>query len=131
MVGSSQLVTLEVFPDNPSADGRRSLARWLRSDHELRGQIRSIAVAGTIEPGHLSGGMELLAVALGSGGVVAVLVQAIAGWLTSRSFDATVRLTAENGTSIELDLRRMRDREQLDAAIEAARRALEDGDRQA
>lgn len=73
-----------------------------------------------------AGVTDVLLVAVGSGGAVMVLVQAIAGWLTHRREDVTVKLTRPDGWSAELDVRRARDMNQVTALIEAAVRALAD-----
>ncbi|MEK8104842.1 hypothetical protein NKG94_05875 [Micromonospora sp. M12] len=81
----------------------------------------------TVPPDEMSAGAtDVLLVAVGSGGAAMVLVQAIAGWLTHRREDVTVKLTRPDGWSAELDVRRARDMDQVTALIEAAVRALAD-----
>ncbi|MBM7489196.1 hypothetical protein JOD64_000418 [Micromonospora luteifusca] len=128
MPASQETITLSVHPDLPSADARRSLASWLRNEERLRGKVTAAPAAGsTAPPDEMSAGAtDVLLVAVGSGGAVMVLVQAIAGWLTHRREDVTVKLTRPDGWSAELDVRRARDMDQVTALIEAAVRALAD-----
>ncbi|MEH1163763.1 hypothetical protein V6V47_00085 [Micromonospora sp. CPCC 205539] len=124
---SLETITLWVYPDLPSADARRSLASWLRAEDRLRGKVTAAAAPdATPEPDQMTAGVtDVLLVAVGSGGAVMVLVQAIAGWLAHRREDVTVRLTHPGGWSAELDIRRARDMDQVVALIEAAVRALD------
>jgi len=73
------------------------LGRWLAAQRGLVGKVFQIQG----EPGEqeLSGGaVELLSVALGSGGVVSVLSSALSAWLGSRQ--QTIKITVD-GTSAE------------------------------
>lgn len=128
MPASLEMITLSVFPDLPSADARRSLTSWLRAEDRLRdGVTTAPAASSAAPPDELSAGAtDVLLVAVGSGGAAMVLVQAIAGWLTHRREDVTVRLTLPGGSLAELDVRRARDMDQVTALIEAAVRALAD-----
>lgn len=117
MPASQETITLSVYPDLPSADARRSLGSWLRAEDRLREKVITAPDAGAT---------DVLLVAVDSGGAVMVLVQAIAGWLTHRREDVTVKLTRAGGWSAELDVRRARDMDQVTALIEAAVRALAD-----
>lgn len=110
-------VRLAVSPDQPSADGGRDLARWLKREPDLRGRV---GAEGAPEPGTMGTGVEVLLVALGSGGAVAVLIQSVAGWLNARRPDVTVRIEVVDRWSIELDIARARDERQVAAIIEAA-----------
>ncbi|MGC4750659.1 effector-associated constant component EACC1 [Micromonospora sp. DT201] len=125
MPASQETITLSVYPDLASADARRSLASWLRNEDRLRGKVTAAPAAGsTAPPEEMSAGAtDVLLVAVGSDGAVMVLVQAIAGWLTHRREDVTVKLTRPDGWSAELDVRRARDMDQVTALIEAAVRA--------
>ncbi|MEV4823454.1 hypothetical protein ACGFIE_33580 [Micromonospora sp. NPDC049275] len=126
MPASQETITLSVHPDLPSADARRSLASWLRAEDRLRGKVTAAPAPGSTIPADemSAGATDVLLVAVGSGGAVMVLVQAIAGWLTHRREDVTVKLTLPGGSSAELDVRRARDMDQVTALIEAAVRAL-------
>ncbi|MET7373397.1 effector-associated constant component EACC1 [Micromonospora arida] len=117
MPASQETITLSVYPDLPSADARRSLGSWLRAEDRLREKVITAPDPGAT---------DVLLVAVDSGGAVMVLVQAIAGWLTHRREDVTVKLTRADGWSAELDVRRARDMDQVTGLIEAAVRALAD-----
>ncbi|WP_433271289.1 effector-associated constant component EACC1 [Micromonospora vinacea] len=113
------MITLSVHPDLPSADARRSLASWLRAEDRLREGVT------TTSPEGMSADLtDVLRVVASDAGTVMVLVQAIAGWLTHRRDDVTVRLTRPDGWSAEMDVHRARDMDQVTALIEAAVRAV-------
>jgi hypothetical protein len=67
-----------------------------------------------------AGVTDLLLVAVGSGGVIAVLVQAAVGWLGQYRADVTVRVTGPDGTSVELDVRGLRDHREIASLVESA-----------
>ncbi|WP_258395805.1 effector-associated constant component EACC1 [Micromonospora saelicesensis] len=115
------MITLSVHPDLPSADARRSLASWLRAEDRLREGVTT-----TSPDGASADTTDVLRVAASDAGTAMVLVQAIAGWLTHRRDDVTVRLTRPDGWSAEVDVHRARDMDQVTALIEAAVRALAD-----
>ncbi|MEU1745847.1 effector-associated constant component EACC1 [Micromonospora arida] len=112
------MITLSVHPDHPSADARRSLASWLRAEDRLREGV------STSPDGMSADRTDVLRVAASDAGTAMVLVQAIAGWLTHRRDDVTVKLTRPDGWSAELDVHRARDMDQVTALIEAAVRAV-------
>jgi hypothetical protein len=86
----------------------RSLLDWLRHEDALRGRVR--AVQTPLRPGEMGGVLDLLEVALGSGGAGAVLAASVSSWLSQpRRADVTLTVTAEDGRHIELDARRVRD----------------------
>ncbi|MCO1594493.1 hypothetical protein M8C17_04880 [Micromonospora sp. RHAY321] len=121
MPASLETITLSVCPDLPSADAQRSLASWLRSEDRLRDRVTAPPAGSTTPPDGMSAeATDALLVAVDSSGVVMVLVQAIAGWLTHRRDDVTVKLTGPDGWSAELDVRRARDMDEVTALIEAA-----------
>lgn len=123
---SQEKITLSVDPDLPSADARRSLASWLRSEDRLRDRVTSAPTAGATTPSDESSAQttDALWVAVDSGGDVLVLVQAVAAWLTHRRDDVRVTLTGPHGWSAEFDVRQARDMDQVTALIEAAVRAV-------
>lgn len=73
----------------------RSLADWLNSEEVLRGRVHP--VRRTPEPGELGAAVELLTVALGSGGAGAVLVRSISAWLSQRRSEVSVSLKDADG----------------------------------
>ncbi|MEU8421337.1 hypothetical protein AB0C15_10725 [Micromonospora sp. NPDC048835] len=113
------MITLSVHPDRPSADAQRSLASWLRAEERLREGVTSTPPGGP-SADHPS----VLRVAAGDAGTTMVLVQAVAGWLTHRRDDVTVRLTRPDGWSAEVDVHQARDMAQVTALIEAAVHAV-------
>jgi hypothetical protein len=85
---------IEVAPEY-----RRSLADWLNSEDALRGLVRAVRPAP--EAGKMGAPIELLTVALGSGGVGAVLVRSISTWLTQRRSEVSVSLKDADGREFQ------------------------------
>jgi hypothetical protein len=104
----SDAVDLQVIVEGPQATLRvMGLYEWLGLEDELRGRVRPLRRAP--KPGEMGASVELLTVALGSGGAVAVLIQSVCTWLTSRGADVKVTVSAADGRRIEVDIRRAAD----------------------
>jgi hypothetical protein len=71
------------------------LHEWLRRERALAGLVRR--VPQPIEDGQLGGVADVLIVALGSGGVGAVLAQSLLTWIRSRRTDVSVTVSTEAG----------------------------------
>ncbi|MBB5778720.1 effector-associated constant component EACC1 [Nonomuraea jabiensis] len=83
-----------------------SLTAWLRSQRDLQGRVRP--QARPPGPQELGGAVELLSVALGSGGAGLALARALTTWLTNRHSDVSVTVTTETG-SVTVDAKRIGD----------------------
>ena len=84
-----------------------SLFDWLQRVDELRGQVRLLArQAG---PHEMGGALEILSVALGSGGAGAVLAGTLTTWLQTRRARISVEFVAgeagETVRRVEVDAR--------------------------
>lgn len=82
-----------------AAEYLRSLADWLNSEEALRGRVQP--VRRVPEPGKMGTAIELLSVALGSGGAGAVLVRSISAWLTQRRSEVSVSLKDADGREFQ------------------------------
>jgi membrane-associated two-gene conflict system component 1 (EACC1) len=88
-----------------------SLDDWLRGERELAGRVK---LAGTApHDGELGALSECLVVALGSGGAITVVGTTLAGalkaWLSHpRRSDVRVEVHRHDGTSVEIDAKRVR-----------------------
>lgn len=60
-----------------------------------------------VQPGQMGGALDALAVAVGSGGMGAVLAGALSTWITHRRSDVKLTVTNEDGRKIELDAKRV------------------------
>ena len=69
---------------------------WLRHERGLTGRVTLIPQAPG--PTDLGGIVDMLTVALGSGGAAAVLAQSLSVWLKTRRSDVSVTVTTETGT---------------------------------
>ena len=76
-----------------------SLAEWLSSEDALRGRVRAIRPAPG--PGEMGAAVELLTVALGSGGAGAVLVRSICTWLSRQRSEVSVTLKDADGREFQ------------------------------
>ena len=70
-----------------------ALGEWLQGEEELRGRIRT--VHGAIGETDLGPAVELLTVALGSGGAGTVLASSLKTWLMTRR--TTAKITVKSG----------------------------------
>lgn len=83
-----------------------ALAGWLRGERQLQGAVQLVR-GGSGDTG-LGGGLDVLSVAVGSGGVGVALAQSLAAWLRTRRSDVKVTITA-NGRTVEVDARQVLD----------------------
>lgn len=92
--------------DDP--DALQSLIDWLRREDELRGRLR-LEPSGSGVAGEMGGLLDVLTIALGSGGAGAVLVRSLSTWLTHRHANVKVTVEEPDGRSIEFDVHLDRD----------------------
>lgn len=86
----------------------RELRDWLDREDELRGEVR--LRNRPIEPGQMGGLLDVIEVAVGSGGAVAVLAKSLSVWLTQNRADVKVTvMPTEHGPQIVVDSKRARD----------------------
>jgi hypothetical protein len=96
-----------VLPDGTSEGQWRSLRDWLDGESELRGQLE--LVAGEAPPGRLSGDGVVAAIsvaAVGSGGVLTVLISGIVSWLrlvARQPVPVKVSVTLSGGGSVSIE----------------------------
>jgi hypothetical protein len=83
-----------------------ALLEFLRGDRNLVGWVD--VVRRSPADGELGGAFDMLAVALGSGGVAAALAKALPVWVQTRRADVKVTVTSSSG-KVELDARRVSD----------------------
>nr|BFD86818.1 hypothetical protein StreXyl84_62190 [Streptomyces sp. Xyl84] len=110
----------------PGVDVERSLVSlrdWLAAEEALRGRVELRAQAP--QPGQMGSALDVLAVALGSGGAGAVLAQSLSTWLVQRRADVTVRLIRQDGREVTVEVQRATDPQ---AVIRAVGHLLDGGD---
>lgn len=61
----------------------------------------------------MGGVVDVLTVALGSGGIGVVLIRSLCTWLIHCRTDVTVTITAPDGKSVQVDAKRAADPEQI------------------
>ncbi|MGW0836630.1 effector-associated constant component EACC1 [Streptomyces prunicolor] len=103
-----------------------SLENWLRLDSNFRGRT---SLSGTPSEGDLGTAVELLAVAIGSGGVISVLATSLSTWIQQpKKSDITLKVTGPTGKTVEIDAKRATPQEVnelLIKALEASQGAIE------
>lgn len=84
-----------------------ALRDWLAAEDVMRGRLqlrrRPVAV------GQMGGALDMLVVALGSGGAGAVLAESLSTWLSQRRTDVIVTVSDSRGRKLTLDVKRARD----------------------
>jgi hypothetical protein len=88
-----------------------SLSEWLNSQDELRGRVRPHHPPPV--PGRMGAAVELLTVALGSGGTGVVLVRSLCAWLAQRRSDVSVQIKDADGRAVAVTVARARDPESV------------------
>ncbi len=83
-----------------------SLRRWLVGEDQLRGKVR--AIERPPDPGKLGSLPEALVIALGPGGGGTVLAGAVIAWIRHRSGNVVLRVNKADGSSLEVEGRRLR-----------------------
>ncbi|MFB4285575.1 hypothetical protein ACBJ59_60685 [Nonomuraea sp. MTCD27] len=85
-----------------------SLTDWLLSQRELQGRVRPVMQPPASE--ELGGAVDLLTIALGSGGTAVgmTLARALTVWLTNRKSDVSLTVTTQTGT-VTLEAKRVND----------------------
>ncbi|MGV9426092.1 effector-associated constant component EACC1 [Streptomyces sp. NPDC003656] len=94
-----------------AADQLRSLHEWLSDDQSLRGRLG--LRERPPDPGTLGPVLEAVVVALGPGGAATALATGVIAWLRSRRGEVRMKVTLEDGRSLELTAKRV-------AALDAA-----------
>lgn len=106
-------VQLSVSGGN-SMDDLVALRKWLAGERDLQGKVR--IVPGLPGETELGGAIEVLTVALGSGGTGVALTRSLTAWLSSRRSDVKVILRSGDHC-VELEARRASDAQALIAQL--------------
>jgi hypothetical protein len=96
----------------------RSLYDWLRSEQDLHGSVVGLAPP-PVRDGELGAGLDIVTVALGSGGTVSVLAGSLGVWLRNRGTDLTFEISGPKGR-IFVDAKRVGNPKELIETIVAA-----------
>jgi len=83
------------LPEEPEEKVLLGLRTWLLKGRQLRGRVTLVAAED--RSGHLGGVWEAVAVALGSGGAVAVFLQTFSEWLKRRRPDTIIEISVKHG----------------------------------
>lgn len=105
---STRHVRIALLDSAEAEAGLRSLLDWLQHEDELRGRVALERKAA--RPGEMGGLVDVLVVALGSGGAGAVLAQSLSTWIGQRRADLRLTITSDGRTrTVELDGKRVPD----------------------
>lgn len=100
-------VTVRVL-DDESGEGLQDLRDWLGQESDLRGKVTSVRIEPTA--GQLGAGSDALTLAVGAGGAVSVLAASLKSFFAQpRRSDITITVSGKDGSSIEIDARRVKD----------------------
>lgn len=99
MTDNARMTFAEVSLVKGEPDGLYALFTWLQRDEDLRGRIRTMSRRPV--PDEMGSVVEILSVALGSGGAGAVLAGSLTTWLQTRRARISVELlVSESGETI-------------------------------
>jgi hypothetical protein len=98
-----------------SQEHLRGLRDWLAHEEALRGRLELRGDAPS--PGHMGAALDVLVVALGSGGAGAVLARSVTTWLVQRRVDVKVTVKSPDGGHLEVDVKRAADPERVIAEL--------------
>lgn len=120
-------VTINVAGPDAAGEELRDLFRSLRGEEELRGWVQ--LVEAKPEPGTLGGWPESVVVTLTQSGAVTILASAVITWIRCRTGKMTFTITRPDGTSVQLDLDRVRDMDPAEVTklVERTAAALGEG----
>lgn len=85
-------------------DALQSLTDWLRHEDDLRGRLR-LEPSGSGTGEEMGGLLDVLTIAMGSGGAGAVLARSLSTWLTQRNAEVKVTVSRSDGRSVEVHAR--------------------------
>ena len=109
------------FTGREAQNQLESLFNWLAMEDELRGRVKA---DGSTDSSDLGTGIDLLAVAVGSGGAATILISAIGSWIQQpKKSDVIMKVTTSEGKSVEIDAKRVT----IEQAQELLRDVLEAG----
>jgi hypothetical protein len=92
---------LQIRIEGGAADDYVALADWLNGNRDFRGRVRQIT--GPPMDGTLGDWIEMLTVAVGSGGLGVALTNSLNTWLTTRRRNISVKVTVTpEGRTVEL-----------------------------
>jgi hypothetical protein len=104
-------VDIAIVVESEDARALPDLFAWLGRENELRGKVR--LQSRPLAPGEMGALPELIAVAIGSGGVASVLAGSLSTWLSQRKSDITLKVTGRDGRTVELNAQRVADADAL------------------
>jgi Effector Associated Constant Component 1 len=104
-------VDIAIVVDSKNPQDLTELFAWLRREDELRGKVR--LESRPLRPDEMGTLPELIAIAIGSGGVASVLASSLSTWLAHRRSDITLKVTGQDGRTVELTAQRVAEADKL------------------
>ncbi|MEV0056170.1 hypothetical protein AB0H34_37500 [Saccharopolyspora shandongensis] len=105
--GSVGPMRIRVLSDRDSQEELFSLRDWLSREDELRGRVS--VDQPPVPPGQMGAAIDILTVAVGTGGAVTVLARSVSVWLRHRSSDVKIEITGEDGRRVTVAADRVPD----------------------
>jgi hypothetical protein len=106
------IATVAVTSSCPdSSESIRSLLSWLQEEESLVGRCELVGSAP--RSGEMGGLVEAISIILGSGGLSIAVARSIVVWLTHRTSDIEITVSTEDGSTVTLSSKRVRDPEAL------------------
>jgi hypothetical protein len=84
-----------------------SLWEWLKAERDLHAAVQPIH--HVVRDGELGGALDMLTVALGSGGAGVALARSLTVWLQCRHADVSITVTSSAGDSVQLHAHQVKD----------------------
>lgn len=89
-----------------TVDDLLELLEWFNDEDDLRGRVE--LPSNGIHPGQMGDLYEVLAVAVGAGGLAPVLARSLTSWFTTRRSDIAITLKIDKHTELTLDAKRIK-----------------------
>lgn len=110
MVGNDVSISVEAVDGDGAVDTVENLDAWLRGEPEFSGRVRLEHAAP--RPGEMGSITDALIVAVGAHGALTALAGSLRSWFAQpRRSDVRIKITAADGSSLELDAERVRNPE--------------------
>jgi hypothetical protein len=122
LVGVGVKLLLSVANEDPRYVS--SLYEWLRSEDELRGLVT--LARGNPKPGEMGDLASIVAIAIGSGGILSALASSLGTWMTQhQNRQIVVKMTTKDGRSVEVT---GRSRAEIEALLKSAIEGISDAE---
>ncbi len=117
-------VRIQVGGGTDDAQDMASLKDWFDHDPKLRGLVKP--ESSPPPPGKMGFPVDALIALLGNGEAIAAMAASVTTWLLTRRSQVRVKVTGEQGHSVELDIRSTNAEKLLRSVLDGPDRAAGD-----